>query len=228
MSSHDEDRIAYLAGEDAGPLTAAERAELDQLRGHLKRDATWVEPDSGLEDRIVAAVALDSGSAGARRGGLRSGARRPQRRALADRLGLRAPGFALGALTAALVAVVIALSSGGGSGAPEFAAAISGTPLAPTARGNATLTKTPSGWRIQLSATGLPRLANGRYYQAWLKSPAGVLVPVGTFNDARKVTLWAGVAPSGFPELTVTRQRADGNPASSGERVLLGPIRAQH
>jgi hypothetical protein len=228
MSSHDDDRISYLAGQDAGPLTAAERAELDQLSGHLKADATWVEPDSGLEDRIVAAVAQESGSARAGPGRRRSRARRPQRRALADRFGLRAPSFALGALAAAVVALVIVLSGAGGPAAPEFAAAVSGTPLAPSAQGDATLTKTPSGWRIQLSATGLPRLANGRYYQAWLKSPAGVLVPVGTFNDARKVTLWAGVPPSGFPELTVTRQRADGNPASSGERVLLGPIRAEH
>ena len=52
-------------------------------------------------------------------------------------------------------------------------------------------------------------------------------MPVGTFNDARKVTLWAGVKPPAFPVLTVTRQRADGNPASSGERVLLGTIRAE-
>ncbi len=37
-----------------------------------------------------------------------------------------------------------------------------------------------------------------------------------------------GVVPSAFPELTVTRQRADGNPASSGERVLLGAVRSTH
>jgi hypothetical protein len=141
---------------------------------------------------------------------------------------MRTPGLALGGLAAAVIALVLALSGGGGSAAPQFAADVSGTALAPGAHGNATLTKTPSGWRIQLSAAGLPRLANGRYYQAWLKNPSGVLVPVGTFNDARKVTLWAGVVPSAFPVLTVTRQRADGNPASSGERVLLGAIRATH
>ncbi len=227
MSSRDDDRISYLEGEDAGPLTAAERAELDRLRGHLQADATWVEPDPGLEDRVVAAVAQEAGRARAGRGREASGAARPQRRALADRLGLRAPAFALGALAAALVAVVVAVSGGGGSATPEFAATVAGTALAPTAQGNATFTKTTSGWRIQLSASGLPRLANGRYYQAWLKSPAGALVPVGTFNDARKVTLWAGVTPPAFPVLTVTRQRADGNPASSGERVLLGTIRAE-
>ena len=89
---------------------------------------------------------------------------------------------------------------------------VRGTPLAPGAHGNATLTKTASGWRIELSATGLPHLQNGRYYQAWLKNAAGILVPVGTFNDARKVTLWSGVPVTQFRTLTVTVQQANGNP----------------
>lgn len=101
---------------------------------------------------------------------------------------------------------------------------VSGTALAPDASGSATLTKTEWGWRIELSATGLPRLAGGRYYEAWLKGRAGVLVPVGTFNDARKVTLWAGVPPTEYPGFTVTRQRAGGSPASSGQRVLTGSV----
>jgi hypothetical protein len=49
-----------------------------------------------------------------------------------------------------------------------------------------------------------------------------VLVPVGTFNQGRRVTLWAGVSPKEFPTLTVTRERADGAQASSGEKVLVG------
>jgi Anti-sigma-K factor rskA len=104
---------------------------------------------------------------------------------------------------------------------------VSGTALTPGAHSSATLTKTRSGWRIELSATGLLRLANGRFYEAWLKNAAGVLVPVGTFNEARHVTLWAGVAPTKFPNLTVTRQQADGNPVSSGERVLTGTLRSK-
>ena len=47
--------------------------------------------------------------------------------------------------------------------------ALGPTALAPGASGNATLTKTSSGWRIELDATGLPRLDNGRFYEAWLK-----------------------------------------------------------
>jgi len=81
-----------------------------------------------------------------------------------------------------------------------------------------------SGWEIQLSATGLPRRDNGLYYEAWPKNAAGILVPVGTFNNDRHVTLWSGVPVTRFQTLTVTQQQANGNPASSGKRVLTGTI----
>ena len=94
----------------------------------------------------------------------------------------------------------------------------------PEASGEATLTKTSSGWRIELDAAGLPRLEGGRFYQAWLRNAGGVLVPIGTFNEGRDVTLWAGVSPKDFRTLTVTREQADGEQASSGERVLVGTV----
>ena len=96
----------------------------------------------------------------------------------------------------------------------------------PAANGEATFTKTDSGWRIELDATGLPRRQGALFYQAWLRSAGGVLVPIGTFNDGRKVTLWAGVSPKDYPTLTVTRERADGDQASSGDKVLAGAVRS--
>jgi hypothetical protein len=51
-----------------------------------------------------------------------------------------------------------------------------------------------------------------------------VLLPVGTFNEGRKVTLWAGVSPKDFATLTVTRERADGDQTSSREQVLVGTV----
>ena len=92
--------------------------------------------------------------------------------------------------------------------------------------GSATLTKTSSGWRIELDATGLPRLEGDRFYQAWLRDAAGGLVPVGTFNEGVDVTLWSGVSPKTFTTLTVTRERNDGDQASSGEKVLVGTVDA--
>jgi anti-sigma-K factor RskA len=129
-----------------------------------------------------------------------------------------------GAAAAAVVAVVAIgfVVFGSGSSAEQFHAALAATPAAPGAGGEATLTKTTSGWRIQLDASGLPRLDRGRFYQAWLRNGAGVLVPIGTFNEGRKVTLWAGVSPKEFRTLTVTREQANGDQASSGEKVLVG------
>jgi hypothetical protein len=51
-----------------------------------------------------------------------------------------------------------------------------------------------------------------------------VLVPLGTFNEGRKVTLWAGVSPETFTMLSVTREEADGDQASSGRKVLVGRV----
>src|SRR5215467_13133024 len=114
----------------------------------------------------------------------------------------------------AAVAAALVIALGSNSGTPlRFAMVVSGTSLAPGAHGSGTLTKTQSGWRIELSATGLQHLSNGRYYQAWLKNAAGILVPVGTFNDAQKVTLWSGAPVTQFSNFSVTEQHANGNPA---------------
>ena len=89
--------------------------------------------------------------------------------------------------------------------------------------GTATIEKLPSGWRIELDAD-LPRLDKGRYYQAWLRDDAGTLVPIGTFNEGDDVVLWAGVSPLEYTTFTVTREKADGDQSSSGDRVLSGTI----
>jgi Anti-sigma-K factor rskA, C-terminal len=130
-----------------------------------------------------------------------------------------------GAAVTAVLVVAVGVTVLRSSSSPQrFQAALGPTNLLPAASGKATLTKTPSGWRIQLSATALPRLDKGRFYEAWLRNSSGVLVPVGTFNDGRHVTLWAGVSPLDFSTLTVTRERADGDQGSSGQKVLVGRV----
>jgi hypothetical protein len=135
------------------------------------------------------------------------------------------PLLLIGAAVTAVLAVAIGLVVlRSGTSGERFHAALASTYLVPGARGEATLTKTSSGWRIELDAKGLPRLDGGRFYEAWLRNPAGVLVPVGTFNEGRKVILWAGVSPKDFTTLTVTREQADGDQASSGAKVLVGAV----
>jgi hypothetical protein len=214
---HDEDQTAELA--------ALADGSLDPERVAALREHVAASPE--LTDRLAEqerAVSLTRSAAAeveappALRARIEA-ARQPRR--------VRAPrGFVLaGAAVAAVLLVAIGITVLSSGGSPErFRAALGPTALAPGANGKATLTKTASGWRIQLSATGLPRLENGRFYQAWLRNSSGVLVPVGTFNDGRHVTLWAGVSPKDFSTLTVTRERADGDQSSSGQKVLVGTV----
>ena len=144
------------------------------------------------------------------------------------RRGPAVPRLALvSAVTATAAVAVFAVGLGvlgSRTSSGQFTAALAGTELAASASGEATLTRTDSGWRIDLDASGLPRLDEGRFYQAWLRNDDGVLVSVGTFNEGEDVTLWAGVSPEAFATLSVTREEADGNEASSGERVLVGTV----
>lgn len=214
----DDNRIAYLSGDPDAVVDSTEREELDELRRVLADAALWVEPAPELQERIVGAIA----GAGDRS---RSVALPPS---ATDELAGRRAGrirYTVIGLAAAIVLSVgigVVVTTNHGGRPVQFAAALRGTDLAPGASGRITLTRTTSGWRIQLKATGLPRRDNGDYYEAWLKSSTGILVPVGTFNESTDVTLWAGVAPSSFPTFTITRQRASGGPASSGQVVLAG------
>jgi len=220
----DDDRIHYLAGEPASALDPAEQAGLDNLRALLADPSVWAEPGPYLENKVTAAVARAAADPRSEPDGpvpARAARRRRGRRPWVV--------AALGGLaTAAAIAIAVPVIAGGGSHPVQYQAALAGTALAPAATAQVTLTQTQSGWQISLHGHGLPRLDNGLYYEAWLKNPAGILVPIGTFNQPQNVTLWAGVPPTQFPTVTITRQRANGNPASSGQRVLVGVAHPAH
>jgi hypothetical protein len=211
----DDERIAYLAGDaDLPPPGPEARADLDQLRRILADEAVWAEPDPGLEDRVLGAIAAEVATSP--RASSRA-ARSPRRRAIRV-----VSAVAAAAVAAAVIGVVIARNPK--HAGPTLTAALAPTSLAPAASGNATLTRTDAGWRVDLHVAGLPRLDNGRFYEAWMKSSAGVLVPLGTFNGGPQVILWGGVSPQDFPVLTVTQQQVAG---PSGGPVLAGPIGAR-
>jgi Anti-sigma-K factor rskA len=223
----DDDRIAFLAGDDNAPLDPEDRADLEALRDVLADPSVWTEPDPSLEDRIVAAITAEA----AKGGGTVPLAAPPVHvgRTLPagiDRASKARRRFIYGAISAAAAVIVaVAVTIGaltGGTSAQQYAATLSATDLVPAASGAATLTRTISGWQINFRTSGLPRRDNGRYYEAWLKNSAGTLVPIGTFNQGPEVTLWSGVSPKDFPTITVTEQEANGNPFSSGQRVLTG------
>lgn len=181
-------------------------SSFSELSRRLDDPAVWVEPPSDLQERIVGSIAGGPGA-------LPSRHRRPAWFRVVS----------LGVAAAVLISIGIAFASlREGTSSPRYTGALAGTSLAEGASGNVVLTRTQSGWRIRLHARGLPRLDNGSYYEAWLKSEAGVLVAIGTFNEATDVTLWSGVSPKDFPKLTVTRQSVADGAASSGRVVLAG------
>jgi hypothetical protein len=227
--SNDDDRIAYLSGEDGVDVDDATRADLDDLRALLADETLWAVPSAGLEDSIVAAIATEAQDRPAEAiapvtppppppgGGTVTSLDAHRRRRIRT------------VLTAAAAVVVLALGGaylatrdrGSNDGT---AVALEGGPLAPGASGTAHVKRFPSGWRVLLDATGLPRLDNGQYYQAWLKDAEGTIVPIGTFNEGADVVLWAGVSPETFSTITVTKEQADGNQDSSKQLVLSGTI----
>jgi hypothetical protein len=206
-----------LAALADGSLSERRRAELE---GRVAASADL--RDRLAEQRQALALTRSAAVAVEASGGLRrriDAVRRSRSTRLPHRLEI-----AGAAAAAAAGAAIVAVALGSGGSAADFRAALAPTGLAPGARAQATLTRRPSGWEIDLDAPGLPRLANGAFYEAWLRTHAGALVPVGTFNDGRDVTLWAGVVPTRFTTLTVTRERTDGDQTSSGEQVLVGTV----
>jgi hypothetical protein len=210
-------KIAELAALADGSLAPERRAALEaqvaassELAERLAEQQRAVALARSAADRIEAPAALRA----------RIEAQRRVRRVWVPRRLVL-----IGAAATAVLAVAIGLAVfRSDSSGERFHAALAPTDLVPGAAGSATLTKTTSGWRIELDATGLPRLEGARFYEAWLRNAAGVLVPIGTFNEGREITLWAGVSPKDFATLTVTREQANGDQASSGEKVLVGTV----
>jgi hypothetical protein len=220
---NDDELIAYLAGEGTTPGDPAERAELDRLRGLLSDEAVWIEPRADMQERIVGAIASAAANSSDPGENQESTAPGNGRENVVELRRWRGRYAILAAAAAVLLVVGVSIGLLNRGGDPiEFEATLEGTALAPGASGEVTMTRTESGWKIHLQAEGLPRLDDGAYYEAWLKNEDGVLVPTGTFNQPDDVILWAGVRPSSYPTLSVTRQLANGNPASSGQVVLVG------
>lgn len=211
--------IAELAALADGSLPADRRGELEErvagseeLADRLAEQQRAVALAQSAAAEVMAPEALR----------MRIEAQRHARAARRPRRVLVASVAAAAAAGAVALGLIVSRS---GTSAEQFQAALGATPSLPGASGQATLTKTSSGWRIELDTSGLPRLDRGHFYEAWLRNGAGVLVPIGTFNQGKTVTLWAGVSPNSFKTLTVTRELANGNQASSGEKVLVGTAR---
>ena len=83
---------------------------------------------------------------------------------------------------------------------------------------------------IELAVWGLPELRKGEYYELWYAKEDGGRISCGTFRaqqgDQTTVNLTAPANAISYPEIEVTREPDDGDPGSSGKKVLVGDLRS--
>ena len=204
--------LAEYLGQEAqepGPYApdAASADAARRLRDLLADPDGWAEPPAGLFGQITAAIDRERATPTVRDG---------RRRQIKARRTVRAGAVALLAAAAVVIGIVVT------RGPATTDVVLAGTRLAPAASATAKLHATPSGLAIELDVSGLPASLPGYYYQAWMKGPRGA-VAIGTFHlrgGPGTVELWSAVSLADYPAITVTREREDGNPASSGQVVL--------
>lgn len=248
--------VAHYLEDDGEPLdlTLEERRELEFLRAVMHDQALWDDPPASLEEHVVAAIlgerhasgpldATDRVAAGgqvaeAPMPALSRSAASPNVVTIGSRR-LRGAGrppsrwanFAAGLAVAAVIAGGVLIVKHFPTTTAGTTSAVRGEGSLATATGKVTAFTTTSGVRLELDASGLPRLDNDDFYEAWLRSSDGTkLVPVGTFHTGATVTLWAGVSLTDYPTFTVTREHAagptDAAQGSSGDVVLKGELRS--
>jgi len=202
----DDVRAAVLAGETgtryddhmAGcPDCRIIRPELERLRRILGEAAIWEDPSGSVDGLVTRAP----------------GSRGPA---------LRAPHRGRWALVAAaaLVAAVglFAVVVVGGEPA-DWTVPLAGAESAPAASGTVAGWNVDGGSRLVLETSGLPPAAPGQTYELWFMSGHEAF-SAGTFADPASVQLMVGVSRREYPNVLVTLEPADGDPAPSATWVL--------
>lgn len=188
----------------------------------LADELFWSEPPPDLGQSITGAVAVDvepstdeapSGLAGAfaRRSWIRPGI----------------IGAALAVLT--IFGGVVVLSAL--SGTPERDTTdveLTPTGVVADASGTVRVTSFDAGLELVLEAPTLPRQIDGAFYQAWVGTDDGQLIPAGTFRQGGRITLWAGVERERAVSFVITLEAPasgdDIGQASSDDVVLRASL----
>ncbi len=205
-------------GRENADLDATEIALGPEVETLLADAATWEQPPADLGERIVAGVRSEAVA------GAPAAVRRSPH-------WIRPAVLGAAAVVAFLFVGVVALSAVGGStGADQFSADLVPTGLIDGVDGSIEMASFDSGLRIELDAPSLPRREGGQFYEAWLRTEDGLLVPVGTFHGGDAVTLWAGVERHRVTAFSVTLEEAVGpdsvDQRTSGRVVLKVDIPA--
>ena len=194
--------------------------EIDQVDGDmaaLLADPTmWENPSSDVGDRIIDAVRSESSLHDAVPVASTSDGRRAW---------LRPALLGAAAAIVFLFGGIVVLSALSGVEDREtFSSELISTGLLANVSGDVDIAVFDSGLRIDLDAPTLPRRDNGAYYEGWLQTFDGDLVPVGTFHEGDGVVLWAGVGLDQVESFTITLEESaagqDLGQGSSGDVVL--------
>jgi anti-sigma-K factor RskA len=109
---------------------------------------------------------------------------------------------------------------------------LTATALAPGASGVVRGEPAGENIRIELEVGGLPELGEDEYYEMWYyaeEEHGGGRISCGAFRTAPEgqtiVNFTTPLNARNYPEIEVTREPDDGDPASSGEAVLEGNLR---
>jgi hypothetical protein len=107
---------------------------------------------------------------------------------------------------------------------------LTATALAPEASGEVRGERAGENIRIQLEVRGLPELREDEYYEMWYAREDGERISCGAFRPdpegPTSVNFTTPINAKFYPEIEVTRQADDGNPQTSGQKVLEGELPA--
>ena len=222
-----EDRYGELLGPYVlGELTAGEerglerhleecpecRNELKSIRHThelLRKEATTAPPPE-LKGRVLALATSET----------------PARSGVRWRL-LVSAAAALLVVAVLGVGLLLAFLDDSSAGLP-----LTATALAPGASGVVRGEPAGENIRIELEVRDLPELGEDEYYEMWYyaeEGDGGGRISCGAFRTAPEgqtiVNFTTPLNARDYPEIEVTREPDDGDPASSGEAVLEGDLR---
>ncbi len=124
-------------------------------------------------------------------------------------------------LGAELLQLILGESSAGVS--------LAGTALAPDASGVVRGERVGENIHIRLEVQDMPELREDEYYEMWYAKEDGERISCGAFRTEPEgtttVDFTTPVNARAYPEIEVTREPDNGNPDSSGEKILEGILR---
>lgn len=170
----------------------------DEVVAILRDPALWDSPSVDLADRVIRDVASESELAPAT-------ADRATRRG-----GIRYAVLGAAAAVLAVLVIVVGISAFDQSGERVVSAALIPTGRAGDSGGSLDLRASDAGVGIEVDAPDLPPCAEGDYYEGWVRTHDGGMVPAGTFRAGGTIELWAGVDLDDVAGFTVSYHYGDG------------------